>query len=236
MSVPAQYVYRYQDGKVTKSPSEIRPLASKEILLKITHSSLCGTDLTYAGSGIALGHEGVGIVAEIGSEVTHLKVGDRAGGGYHRHSCGQCSYCLGGQDIWCYNRVVFGEGDTSNGTFATFYVAHETYLHRIPDSLPSEYAAPLQCAGATVYSAVVATVKPTQRVGIVGIGGLGHLAIQFASKMGAEVVVFSSSKNKEGEARGFGASEFYLTNEPERITTPVDVLVVAGNRNPDWSK
>ncbi len=109
-------------------------------------------------------------------------------------------------------------------------------MHKIPDNLSSENAAPLQCAGSTVYNALISSAKPGDRVGIVGIGGLGHLAIQFSAKMGYETIVFSTSADKEAEAKSFGASEFYLTSEPEKITKPVNVLIVTGNRYPDWSK
>ena len=168
--------------------------------------------------------------------MTTLKVGDRAGGGFHNDSCGNCRYCLSGQDIYCPQRVIFGAGGYNNGTFGTYFIGKEGFVHKIPDSMSSEDAAPLQCAGATVYSALTETVKPRDRVGIIGIGGLGHLAIQFAAKMGAEVVVFSTSKSKEKEALGFGASEFVLLSEPETIKAPVDVLILTGSKYPDWDK
>jgi len=110
-------VYRGAEGSIKKSTAKIPQLGPKEILVKITHSGVCATDLAYVEYGIALGHEGVGTVEAIGSDVTQFKVGERAGGGYHRNSCGHCSYCLSGQDIWCYERSVFGETDYSNGTF-----------------------------------------------------------------------------------------------------------------------
>jgi D-arabinose 1-dehydrogenase-like Zn-dependent alcohol dehydrogenase len=97
------------------------------------------------------------------------------------------------------------------------------------------HAAPLQCAGATVYNGLIDVLKPGQRVGVVGIGGLGHLAIQFAAKLGAEVVVFSTTKAKEAEAKGFGAAEFCLLSEPEKVSAPIDVLVLTGNSYPDFS-
>jgi D-arabinose 1-dehydrogenase-like Zn-dependent alcohol dehydrogenase len=112
----------------------------------------------------------------------------------------------------------------------------ESYLHKIPDNLSSEHAAPLQCAGSTVYSALIGSAKAGDRVAIIGIGGLGHLAIQFSAKMGYETVVLSTSADKEAEARSFGASEFYLLSEPEKISKPVNVLIVTGNRYPDWVK
>jgi D-arabinose 1-dehydrogenase-like Zn-dependent alcohol dehydrogenase len=231
-------VYRGVDGKLTPTPTKIPSLGPKDILIKITHTGVCFTDreLFHLGAPCALGHEGVGIVKAVGSDVHELKVGDRAGGGFHRHSCGHCKYCLTGNDMWCYERTIFGESDFDNGTFGEYYIGKETYVHKIPDALSSEDAAPLQCAGATVYNALVGNVEPTSRVGIVGIGGLGHLAIQFAAKMGAQVAVFSTSKSKEQEAREFGASEFYLLDETDKLQTPLDVLVVAGSRLPDWEK
>lgn len=229
-------VFRGVDGAIKPSSAQKPQLGPKDILVKITHSGVCGTDLGYVPSGIALGHEGVGIVEAIGSDVTQFKIGERAGGGYHRNSCGHCNYCLTGQDIWCYERSVFGETDYNNGTFGEYYVGKETYLHKIPEGMASEHAAPLQCAGATTYNALVQVVKPGDRVGIIGIGGLGHLAIQFARKLGTEVVVFSTSKSKEEEARKLGASEFYLLDELEKLPKPIHTLVVAGSKYPDWEK
>ncbi|KAK3313432.1 chaperonin 10-like protein [Apodospora peruviana] len=230
--------YRAVDGKLTSTPSTIPSLGPSDVLIRLTHSGVCYTDYEFFRTGLplALGHEGVGIVEAVGSAVSTLKVGDRAGAGFGRRSCGHCRYCLTGKDIWCYERVTYGWGDFDNGTFSAYYVGDEAHLFKIPDGLASEDAAPLQCAGATVYTALRDTVKPTDRVGIIGIGGLGHLAIRFASKMGTEVVVFSTSRDKESEARGFGASEFVLLSELDKVSKPVDVLVVAGARYPDWSK
>jgi D-arabinose 1-dehydrogenase-like Zn-dependent alcohol dehydrogenase len=229
-------VYRGAEGAIKPSSVPKPSLGPKEILLRITHSGVCATDLAYLPYGIALGHEGVGIIEAVGREVTQFKVGERAGGGYHRDSCGHCTYCLSGQDIWCYERSVFGEKDYNNGTFGEYYIGKETYLHKIPEGLASEHAAPLQCAGATTYNALVSIVKPGDRVGIMGIGGLGHLAIQFARKLGTEVIVFSTSKSKEEEAKQLGASEFYLLDELEKLPKPVNTLIVAGSKYPDWKK
>ena len=133
----------------------------------------------------------------------------------------------------CHDRVIFGEADFSNGTIAKYYASNENFLYRIPQEMSSEHAAPLQCAGATVYMALLKSYKPGDRVGIFGIGGLGHLAIQFASKFGAEVVVFSSKMDKEPEARALGAREFYRSSQTEDLKTPIDVLLVCGGE-PDW--
>ncbi|KFZ25252.1 hypothetical protein V502_00266 [Pseudogymnoascus sp. VKM F-4520 (FW-2644)] len=237
MSTIKNTVYRGMDGKVRQTtfdmPSELGP---HEVLVKITHSGLCGTDIHGIAHGIALGHEGVGIVTAVGSSVTSYKVGDRAGGGFLRNSCGNCKYCLSGREIWCLDRNIFLFADFNTGTFSDYYIGLDKFIYHIPDSIASEHAAPLQCAGATVYSALVDNLEPGDRVGIVGMGGLGHLAVQFANKLGAETVVFSTSRNKEAEARGFGASEFVLLSELEKVQKPVDVVLIAGSQYPDWSK
>jgi D-arabinose 1-dehydrogenase-like Zn-dependent alcohol dehydrogenase len=231
-------VYRGIEGKITATPVSIPALGPHDVLIRITHTGVCYSDVEFFNSGapLALGHEGVGEVVAIGSDVRQFKIGDRAGGGFHRDSCGHCQYCLTGSDIYCNERVIVSEGDYNNGTFGEYYIGKETYVHRIPDELSSAEAAPLQCAGATVYSALIDNIKPTQRVGVIGIGGLGHLAIQFASKLGADVVVFSTSKSKEQEAKNFGANEFVLLNEVEKITAPVDVLILTASKHPDWDK
>jgi D-arabinose 1-dehydrogenase-like Zn-dependent alcohol dehydrogenase len=143
---------------------------------------------------------------------------------------------LSGREIWCLNRNIFLFADFNKGTFSDYYIGLEKFIYHIPDSIASEHAAPLQCAGATVYSALVDNLEPGDRVGIVGMGGLGHLAVQFANKLGAETVVFSTSRNKEAEARGLGASEFVLLSELEKVQKPVDVVLIAGSQYPNWSK
>jgi D-arabinose 1-dehydrogenase-like Zn-dependent alcohol dehydrogenase len=230
--------YRGIKGAITATPTKIPTLGPKDILIKLTHTGLCYTDREFfrVGAPLSLGHEGAGVAVAVGSDVKSIKPGDRVGGGFHKNSCGHCKYCLNGNDILCYERTIFGEGDYDNGTFSPYYVGKETFVHKIPDGLASEHAAPLQCAGATTYNALADTVKSGYRVGVIGIGGLGHLAIQFAANMGAEVVVFSTSKDKEAEARGFGASEFVLLSEVEAISKPLDVLVVTSSKYPDWSK
>jgi len=236
MASTQNIVFRHVENKVKAVPIEIPAPKPNEVRVKITHSGLCHTDVFYVPSGMVLGHEGVGIVEEVGSDVTEFKIGDRVGGGYLRDSCGKCRYCLTGNEIWCYNRNIYGEADFNTGTFSKYYVGVETYLHKVPDEISSADAAPLQCAGATVYSALVDVVSSGTRVGVLGIGGLGHLAIQFANKLGAEVVVFSTSASKEEEAKNFGAKEFYLLSEPEKIKEPIDVLLLTGSKHPDFSR
>ena len=135
----------------------------------------------------------------------------------------------------CYNRDIYGASGHSNGTFATYYIATEGYVYKIPETMSSEFAAPLQCAGATVYSALKTYYQTGMRVGIIGIGGLGHLAIQFAAKLGAPVTVFSTTPDKEKEARGFGASEFIVLGQEDKLEAPVDILLITSHKAPDWN-
>ncbi|KAF3923567.1 hypothetical protein ABW20_dc0107775 [Dactylellina cionopaga] len=231
-------VFRGVSGKLSATKQTIPELGPKDVLIKITHSGVCHTDLLYFnfGAPVALGHEGVGIVQAVGTAVTQFKIGDRAGTGFARDSCGSCGYCLHGDDIWCYDRVVMGEGDYDNGSFGEYYIGKETYVHRIPDGLASEHAAPLNCAGATVYSALIKNTKVGDRVGVVGLGGLGHLALQFAAKLGAEVVALSTTESKKEESIGFGATEFLTLDKLESVTKPINVLIIAGSHYPDWDR
>ncbi len=173
----------------------------------------------------------------MGEAVATLAVGDVVGAGFQRDSCGACRYCRTGREVLCPARVIYGIDDGDHGTFASHYVGREGWLFRVPAGMAPEHAAPLQCAGATVYQALVDTLRrPADRVAVMGVGGLGHLAIQFAAAMGADVVVFSTTAAKEAEARAFGASEFVLLGEVDKLSAPVDVLLLTGAKYPDWSQ
>lgn len=133
---------------------------------------------------------------------------------------------------------MYGSGDLDIGSFASHTVWRESFLFKTPDAIPSEYAAPLQCGGATVFNALeMYETRPTERVGIIGVGGLGHLAIQFASKMGCEVVVFSGTNSKKEEAMQLGAKEFYATKglKELKVPKPIDRLLVTTSAQPDWA-
>ncbi|KAG1895332.1 chaperonin 10-like protein [Suillus fuscotomentosus] len=225
-------------GKIVASTTHKDSLKPDEVLLKITHAGLCGTDLHYKTSGIVLSHEGVGIVQQIGPEVTNFKIGDRAGWGYLHNSCGHCDECLSGNEIFCSERAMYGEADKDQGGFASHAIWKAGFLFHIPDEISSSEAAPLMCAGATVFNAMhLYGMIPTDRVGIIGVGGLGHLAIQFAAKMGCQVVVFSGTKGKENEAKKLGASEFYETKDMQalEIGAPLKHLFVTTSQQPDWN-
>jgi D-arabinose 1-dehydrogenase-like Zn-dependent alcohol dehydrogenase len=137
----------------------------------------------------------------------------------------------------CINEPRYYSGsDFDQGSFATHVIWPETLLHRIPDGLTDAEAAPLFCAGQTVFIPLLKHVKPGERVGIVGIGGLGHLAIQFASKWGCDVVAFSGTEKKKAEASMLGASEFVTTNGVEKfkLEKKLDHLFVTTSQHPKW--
>ncbi|KAJ3752832.1 NADP-dependent alcohol dehydrogenase [Lentinula raphanica] len=194
-------------------------LAADEVAVRVTHSGLCGTDLHFLKTDMVLGHEAIGIVHSIGSDVSLVQVGDRVGWGYPNWTCGRCDWCLRGEDNYCPNWKIYGVSDLDQGSLSTMAVRKEQWLFKIPENMSSEDAAPLMCGGSTVWTPLVHHVRPYHRVGIVGIGGLGHLAIQFAAKMGVEVVVFSATVSKRDEALQLGAKEFYVTKDVDDYST-----------------
>ena len=183
---------------------------------------------------MVLGHEGVGIVESVGPDVKTLKKGDRVGWGYETDSCGQCMECLRGDEIYCAKRIVYG-GHPDQGSFSSHATWREAFLHPIPDSLSDEEAAPLQCAGATVFSALQGT-RAGDTVGVMGVGGLGHLAIQFAAKLGLRVVVISGSSGKRQQAMELGAHCFLALKDGDQLPAgwAIDRLVVTTSAQPDW--
>jgi D-arabinose 1-dehydrogenase-like Zn-dependent alcohol dehydrogenase len=145
---------------------------------------------------------------------------------------------LAGRQTQCISSTSFGTADWDQGCFGTAVAWDVSALFKVPDKIASEDAGPLMCAGATVWTPLYEKgLKPGDRVGIIGVGGLGHLAIQFASKMGMEVVVFSGTESKKQKAFDFGASEFYANNGKDKLgdIVKVDALLITTNVVPDLS-
>ncbi|KAI0033385.1 chaperonin 10-like protein [Vararia minispora EC-137] len=210
-----------------------------DVVIKITHSGLCFTDVHQKHRDIALGHEGAGEVIEVGPAVKTLKIGDLVGFGLQRGACGVCSECLAGEDSYCPDGDFYSHprGDPNVGSLASHALIPETFAFKIPDGMPSAYAAPFMCAGATVFEALYRYgARAGDRVGVLGVGGLGHLAIQLARAMGCIVIVFSTSESKRTEATTLGAHEFVVyTDEERRNVKPVKHLLVVSSRQPDWN-
>ncbi|KAF9426743.1 hypothetical protein BGZ76_002631, partial [Entomortierella beljakovae] len=185
-----------------------------------------------AQEGQVVGHEIIGRVEFKGEDVTNVNVGDNVGFGYLRSTCLKCTYCLSGQENMCPSRTTFSDGV---GGFANASVWDSRFVYKIPDSIEPRHAGPLTCAGASVFGALYGyNVSPTHTVGIVGLGGLGHMAIKFAKAWGCKVVAISATREKEQDARTFGAHEFICTKDPLTSTTKMDYILntVAGDL--DW--
>lgn len=229
-----------KDGSV-KPRTTTKPdqLTGDQVYVRVTASGMCFTDVHYKHGDTALGHEGVAVVEQTGPGVTYLKKGDRVGWGYQTDHCGHCLECLQGNDVYCNERVIYGSGNTDQGSFATHAVLREAFLHPIPDDISDEDAAPLQCAGATVFTALH-DVDSNDTVGIMGVGGLGHIAIQFAAKLGCRVVVLSGSDSKKSDAAKLGAHRFVAMKEGDVEKQlgdwKISRLLVTTSAQPDWQK
>jgi uncharacterized zinc-type alcohol dehydrogenase-like protein len=189
------------------------PLRAMEVDIAVTHCGMCHTDLHLAQNDFGItpfplvpGHEAVGTVAQVGSAVTEVRVGQRVGVGWLAGADFTCRQCLVGLDNMCASGQPTCVGHA--GGYADRLRADARLAFPIPDGLASEHAAPLLCAGVTVFAPLLRHVRAIDRVGIIGVGGLGHLALQYARAMGCHVTAFSTSPDKEAEARGFGAHDF----------------------------
>lgn len=220
-------------AKFERTTIERRDLRPQDILIDIKYSGICHSDIHSAydewGGGIfpmVPGHEIAGIVEAVGSEVSKYKVGDRVGVGCFVDSCGECEYCLNGDEQYCtkgvvqtYNNLDY-DGNPTYGGYSQKIVVKERFVVRIPDSLGLDVASPLLCAGITTYSPLKHwNAGPGKKVAIVGMGGLGHMAIQYAHALGAEVTVLSRSMDKKDEALRFGADHYYATGDAETFKT-----------------
>ncbi|WP_169082862.1 NAD(P)-dependent alcohol dehydrogenase [Paenibacillus sp. PL91] len=210
-----------------KTTIERRALRPNDILIDIKFSGICHSDIHNAydewGGGMfpmVPGHEIAGIVESVGSAVTKFVVGDRVGVGCFVDSCGECEYCLKGEEQFCtkgyvgtYNSIDY-DGNPTYGGYSQKIVVTERFVVRIPDSIELDVASPLLCAGITTYSPLKHwNAGPGKKVAVVGMGGLGHLAVQYAHAMGAEVTVLSQSMNKKDEAHELGADHYFATSD-----------------------
>jgi uncharacterized zinc-type alcohol dehydrogenase-like protein len=221
-------------------PGELGP---RDVEIEISHCGICHSDLHLITNDWGIshypfipGHEIIGNVSAVGAEVRSLKTGQRVGLGWQSNSCGQCEWCTRGMENLCPQSEATCV--RRHGGYATRVRANLRFVFPIPDALESENAAPLLCAGITVYSPLRShAVNPSSRVGVIGIGGLGHLAVQFARVFGAEVTAFSTSPAKEQEARALGAHRFVNTRETralKEISGSLDFILSTVNADQDW--
>jgi len=210
-----------------KAEMPVRELTADAVAISIKYSGICHSDIHQARDewfeGIfpmVPGHEIVGEVTAVGDAVTKFKVGDRVGVGTFVDSCGTCEPCKQGMENYCrtgnvqtYNGRHY-DGEESYGGYAKDVVVKEAFVLRVPENLDYAATAPLLCAGVTVYSPLKHwKVGPGMKVGIMGLGGLGHMAVKFAAAMGAETYVLGHSLSKAQDAKGFGAKDYLMTTE-----------------------
>ncbi|HLL77055.1 MAG TPA: NAD(P)-dependent alcohol dehydrogenase [Pyrinomonadaceae bacterium] len=209
-----------------------RDVGPRDVLIEILYCGICHSDIHQARNEwdnstypMVPGHEIVGRVAHAGAEVTRFKEGDTVGVGCFVDSCRECASCREGEEQFCdagsvqtYNSTERDGQTPTYGGYSTQIVVDENYVLRVRDGQPLAGVAPLLCAGITTYSPLRRyKVGPGQRVGVVGLGGLGHMAVKLAASMGAKVTVFSTSPSKEEDARSLGAHDFVVTKDPQAL-------------------
>jgi len=220
-----------------------KPLSEFDVLVKITHCGVCHTDLHFLDNDMGItpypfvpGHEVVGTVEETGKSVKNLKKGQRVGIGWQIGACLECEYCESGQENLCANSKATCVGNY--GGFADYITVDNRFAFAIPEEIESENAGPLLCGGITVYSPFkLYNVKPNHKVGIIGIGGLGHFAVQFAASMGCEVTAFSTSPDKEEEAHNLGADKFVNSKDAaqmQKTAGKFDYIISTVSGDADW--
>ena len=225
--------YRYEPGELNANEVEVR----------ISHCGVCHSDISLIDNDwgnskypFVPGHEIVGTVSAVGSNVKDRTVGERVGIGWQADSCGICEWCRQGDEHLCALAQPTCVG--RNGGYADAVRVNSRFAIPVPEVLESESVAPLLCGGITVYAPMRNHgVRPSSRVGVVGIGGLGHLALQFAKTFGAEVTALSTSKDKEEEALELGAHHFVNTRdtaELKKIAGTFDLLLSTVSADQDW--
>jgi alcohol dehydrogenase len=207
---------------------------SNQVLIKIHASGMCYTDVHQTKGEMpgafprVLGHEPVGEIVTVGMGVATRKVGDRVGVPWIQSSCGRCEWCLRGRPMFCEQQIVTGVG--MSGGHAEYMLAYADATMLLPDSLSYEQAAPIFCAGYTVWSGLRwADPQPHERVAIVGIGGLGHLAVQYARAAGFETIAVSRSSDKDKLIRELGADEIVRDGQGLAHIGGADVILGTSN-------
>ncbi|MFV5937648.1 NAD(P)-dependent alcohol dehydrogenase [Mammaliicoccus sciuri] len=219
-----------------------RDLDKHDILIEIKYAGICHSDIHTAHGEwgpvnypLVPGHEIAGIVKEVGSDVSKYQVDDRVGVGCMVDSCGECEHCQNGEEQYCVKGMVGTYagtdryGEPTQGGYSTHIVVHEDFVLRIPDNIPLDEAAPLLCAGITTYSPLNHwKAYEGKNVAVIGMGGLGHMAVQIAHAMGADVTVLSRTLNKKEDGLKLGASHYYATSDEstfEELANSFDLII-----------
>ncbi|KAL4856222.1 putative cinnamyl alcohol dehydrogenase 2 [Chlorella vulgaris] len=235
------FAARDESGHLAPFRFDRKPVGPTDIRIQITHCGMCHSDLhqikgEWGNSKWPMvpGHEIVGVVTEVGEDVTEFKVGDHAGIGCMVDSCRKCepcksgeeNYCSGSGPVWTYNSS-FPDGTVAQGGYSTHYVVDKAFALHVSKSLPLDAAAPLLCAGITTYSPMrhFGLDQPGMKIGVIGLGGLGHMAVKWGKAFGCEVTVLSTSPNKKEEAlERLGADNFVVSKSEEDMKAAAGTL------------
>ena len=230
-------------SKLQRQKVDLGPLGPDDVEVQVEHCGLCHSDLSVLNNewGVStypavLGHEVIGKVVAVGSAALGIKVGQRVGIGWTAGSCMHCRQCKSGYQQLCLEALP--TIIKHYGGFASHVRAHWAWTLPVPEGLDAAEAGPLLCGGITVFNPLAMYAKPTSRVGIVGIGGLGHMAVKFASAYGCDVTAFTSSESKFQEARGFGAHHVVSSRDSaaiRKLAGTLDLLIVTVNVPMDWA-
>ncbi|MFD7408515.1 NAD(P)-dependent alcohol dehydrogenase [Streptomyces sp. NPDC059866] len=229
---------------------ERRDVGPRDVLIEIKYTGICHSDIHHTRSDwgpvsypVAPGHEIAGVVTATGSEVTEHAVGDRVGVGCMVDSCRECDECRKGNEQYCLKTHTFTyggvdrDGRPTQGGYATHIVVDQDFVLKIPEGIGLDEAAPLLCAGITTYSPLTHWgAGPGKKVAIVGLGGLGHMAVKLAHAMGAEVTVLSQSLKKQDDGLRLGADHYYAISDPvtfEKLAGTFDLIVNTVSANLD---
>ena len=224
------------------------PLGSDQVEIDVEHCGVCYSDVSmlnddwgFSTFPLVAGHEVIGTVAAVGDAVTQLEVGQRVGLGWDSGFCMVCDECLAGDHNLCASveATISGPGGVRYGGFAEKVRASEAAVVPLPTSLDAKTSGPLFCGGITVFNPLVQfDIKPTDRVGVIGIGGLGHMALAFCNAWGCDVTAFTSSDAKRGEALELGAHAVIDSRDPDAITAAArsfDLILSTVNVPLDWN-
>jgi alcohol/geraniol dehydrogenase (NADP+) len=242
MSSTAAWVVPGVNQKLVRQQIDLGPLGPEDVEVQVEFCGMCHSDLSVLKDDwqlsqypAVLGHEVVGRVVEVGSAAKGLTVGQRVGIGWNSGSCMHCRPCKSGEQHLCAQAqpTIIGH----RGGFSDHVRAHWAWTIPLPATLNMADAGPLLCGGITVFNPLVMHARPTSHVGIVGIGGLGHMGVKFAAAYGCEVTAFTSSESKFAEAREFGAHQVVSSRDTaaiQKLAGQLDLLIVTVNVSLDW--
>lgn len=230
-------------GQLTPFNYELPELGPEDIDVKVQYCGICHSDLSMLNNEwhnteypFVPGHEIIGEVVAVGALAKGLQVGDQVGVGWFSSSCMHCNQCIGGDHHLCSEKQATIGG--RHGGFADHVRCHWAWATRLPEGLNASTAGPLLCGGITVFQPILQhQIKPTHRVGVIGIGGLGHLALQFLNKWGCEVTAFSSSPDKAAECHELGAHHVVNSRDEEAmqgIAGTLDFIINTANVTLNW--